>query len=247
MTSHIDLIKLVKNNQKGSITIMLHTILFDLDNTLLDFNKAERIALTKTLRQLGIEPTEDIVKRYSQINLAQWKLLEQGKLTRSQVKCRRYQLLFDEMGVACSPEKAAKIYEGLLGIGHYYIDGAQELLTQLVKEYRLYLVTNGTACVQRNRIQSAELAKYFQDIFISEEIGYNKPSLQYFTYCFEHIPGFQREEAVIVGDSLSSDIQGGKNAGIKTVWFNPAHQINTTPFTPDAEIDSLKKLPLYLQ
>ena len=225
----------------------VNTVLFDLDNTLFDFNKAERIALSKTLLQLGIEPVDSVLDRFSQLNLAQWKLLEQGKLNRTQVKVRRFQLLFNEMGVHQEAQEAAKIYESLLGIGHFFIDGAEQLLDILSPRYDLYLVTNGTARVQRSRIQSAGLERYLKGIFISEEIGFDKPSLAYFSRCFERIPGFEKQAAVIVGDSLTSDIQGGKNAGIRTIWFHPSHECNHSNIIPDYEIHRLSELPALLQ
>ena len=225
----------------------IRNILFDLDNTLLDFNQAERKALTRTLLQLGIPPEEATLKRYSQLNLAQWKLLEQGKITRSQVKIRRYQLLFDEMGVDCSAEEAAQIYERFLGVGHYFIDGAEDLLESLFPDYRLYLVTNGSASVQKGRLQSAKIERFFRGIFISEEIGFDKPNKAFFDYCFSQIPDFERAETILVGDSLSSDIQGGKNAGIATVWFNPARLDKDPRILPDFEIQSLDELSDLLQ
>lgn len=225
---------------------MIHTVLFDLDNTLLDFNKAERIALSKALRRLGIEPDEGVCRRYSELNLAQWKLLEQGRLTRPQVKIRRFELLFAELGIDCSAETATGIYEAQLAVGHYYIDGAQTLLETLSKTRRLYLVTNGTASVQRSRIESAGLQRYFQDFFISEEIGFDKPHREFFTYCFARIPDFRRREAVLIGDSLTSDIQGGKNAGLCTVWFNPLHQPGNADILPDYAIDRLQDLEALL-
>ena len=200
---------------------MIDTVFFDLDNTIFDFNKAEHIALAKTLEELGIPPSEETCARYSVINLAQWKLLEKGVITRREVKLRRFRLLFEELGVPAAPEEAAARYESLLGIGHYFMDGAEELLQTLYGNYRLYLVTNGTAAVQKGRLESAQLQKYFEDIFISEEIGFNKPDIRYFESCFSRIPSFSRETSVIVGDSLTSDIQGGINAGIRTVWFHP--------------------------
>lgn len=226
---------------------MIKTIFFDLDNTILDFSKAEKNALSRTLIQMGIEPEEWVLKRYSELNQAQWKLLEQGKLNRSEVKVRRYRLLFDEIGSEVSPERAAKIYESLLGIGHYYMEGAEELLESLLGKYELYLVTNGTAVVQQGRIKSAGLKKYFADLFISEQIGFNKPDKRYFDFCFSKIAGFEKEKAIIIGDSLSSDIQGGKNAGIKTVWFNPSGQTNDSELTPDYEIKRLQEIKQVLE
>lgn len=222
-------------------------ILFDLDNTLLDFNKAEGIALSKTLRAQGIEPSREIVESYSRINRSQWLLLEQGKLTRSELKVRRFRLLFEKFDLAAFPEEAARTYERLLGIGHYFMEGAQELLKELYGKYDMYLVTNGTAASQKGRLASADIEKYFGKIFISEEIGFDKPRREFFDRCFAEIPGIRREEAVIVGDSLSSDIQGGKNAGIKTVWFNPREAQNTSEVVPDHEICRLSQLPGLLE
>lgn len=221
---------------------MIHTILFDLDNTLLDFTWAEKIALSKTLRELGIEPTEAVTDRYRQLNLTQWKALERGELTRAQVKVRRYQLLFEELGVEASPKEATALYENFLATGHRYIDGAQDLLEHLYKKYDLYLVTNGTASVQKGRLSSADMWKYFKDVFISEEIGYDKPSKEYFQRCFSQIPGFSIEEALLVGDSLTADILGGRNTGIRTVWFNPTNEENHTDIRPDHEIHQLNEL-----
>lgn len=227
---------------------MTDTVLFDLDNTILDFSKAERAALSKTLEQMGIPPTEKTCARYSEINLSRWKLLEKGEITRKEVKLSRFRLLFEELGVKAQPEQAAAAYESFLGIGHYFMDGAEELLENLYGKYRLYLVTNGTAAVQKGRIKSADLAKYFEDIFISEEVGFNKPDIRYFEYCFSQIPGFSKERTVIVGDSLTSDIQGGKNAGIRTIWFHPEGReesgtASERTIVPDMEIRKLSELP----
>lgn len=189
---------------------MVDTVLFDLDNTLLDFNKAEKIAVERTLREMSVTPDERMLKRYSELNLAQWHLLEQGKITRSQVKVQRYVNLFREYHIEGDPAEAAKVYEAYLAIGHYYVEGAEELLKHLSEKYRLYMVTNGTLSVQKGRIKSAGMRPYFKDIFISEEIGYDKPGKAYFDYCFSRISNFHRENTVIIGDSLTSDIQGGK-------------------------------------
>ncbi len=231
---------------------MFDTVFFDLDNTILDFNKAERIALTRTLEELGMVSTAEICTRYSVINMEQWRLLEKGVITRSEVKLRRFRRLFEELGVDVAPEEAAAKYESFLGIGHYFIEGAQELLKELFGTYRMYLVTNGTASVQKRRIASAGLSGYFEDIFISEEIGFHKPDVRYFESCFSKIPSFSRGKAVIVGDSLTSDIQGGINAGIRTIWFHPQGGVSAgesveKSIVPDRELYSLSKLPKLLK
>lgn len=226
---------------------MIDTVFLDLDNTIFDFSKAEKIALKKTLETLGVDTSEKTLARYSVLNTAQWKLLEKGEITRKEVKVRRYRLLFEELGTDASAEEAAALYESLLGIGHYFMEGAEELLNELKGKYRLYLATNGTASVQKGRIASASLERYFDGIFISEEIGYNKPDKAYFEACFAEIPDFVKEKAVIVGDSLTSDIQGGINTGIRTVWFNPKGEPGDGAIVPDVEIRSLLELPERLE
>lgn len=222
---------------------MLRKLLFDLDNTLLDFDKAERLALTKALSALSLEPTDHMLDRYNKINLAQWKLLEKGELDREAVKKRRFLLLFEEFGIDREAEEAARLYEGFLGEGHYFMDYAEELLQKLSGEYQIYIVTNGTAHVQKGRIASAGIRDYVEDVFISEEIGVNKPSKEYFDRCFERIPDFDRNEAVVIGDSLTSDILGGINAGVRTIWFHKEREENGTGIIPDYEISDLRELP----
>lgn len=157
---------------------MIDTLLFDLDNTLLDFDKAEANAITRALGDVGISVTNEMRDCYHKINLAQWKLLEQGKMTREEVKMRRFKLLFQEFDIKASPQEVAKHYQDYLGQGHYFIEGAEEVLQELSKRFRIYLVTNGTLSVQRGRLKSSGIEKYLQGVFISEEIGYNKPSIE---------------------------------------------------------------------
>lgn len=122
---------------------MVKTIFFDLDDTILDFKLSERIALSKTLRELGITPDDNMLERYSIINLQQWKRLELKEITRAQVKVSRYKILFDEFNIDASPELATAIYEQKLACGHYFLDGAPEMLERLYKDFDLYLVSNG--------------------------------------------------------------------------------------------------------
>ncbi|MBQ3575406.1 MAG: YjjG family noncanonical pyrimidine nucleotidase [Clostridia bacterium] len=226
---------------------MIKNILFDLDDTLFDFHLAEKIALKKTFEALGIEPTEALISTYSEINKEQWRLLEQGKITRDALKTRRYRLLFDQFGLNASESEAAKTYEVLLGIGHHYIDGAHELLEELHGKYDLYIVSNGTTCVQKGRIASSDIENYVKGIFISQEIGVNKPAKEFFDFCFAHMENAAKEESVIIGDSLTSDILGGFNAGITTVWFNPHAKENKGNIRPDYEVRSLAEIPALIE
>ncbi len=226
---------------------MIKNIFFDLDDTILDFHHAEKIALSRTLEHFDIEPKEETLARYSVLNLEQWRLLERGELTRQEVKERRYRLLFEEIGADCCAASATKYYESLLGIGHYFMEGAQELLGMLHQDYRLFLATNGTIEVQKSRIKSSDISKYFKDIFISQEIGFDKPDIEFFNYCFSRILDFKKSETVIIGDSLTSDIKGGNNASIITIWFNPKGIENMFAIRPDYVVSTLMDLPLLLK
>ena len=222
---------------------MIRNVLFDLDDTLFDFRKAEKIALTKTLMHFGIDPTEETLALYSTINAAHWKRLELGEISREEVKVGRYRELFKTIGVECDPVKATAYYESMLAIGHYFMPGAPELLEELYGKYRLYIVSNGTAKVQEGRIGSSGIKKYMDGIFISQILGANKPDKQFFDICFSEIPDFSLSETVIIGDSLSSDIKGGINAGIITVWFNPKGIENDNDIKPDYTIKELSEVP----
>lgn len=221
-------------------------LLLDLDDTILDFHWAERRALTGALEQLGIPATEDTLSRYSRINLGCWKLLEQGKLTREELMDHRFALLFQELGLTSGHTAAAALYPQLLAQGHRFLPGAEEALKRLSKKYRLFLVSNGNAGVQTGRLDSSGIRPYFEDIFISQEIGVDKPAAEFFERCFARILNFDKTKTMIVGDSLTSDIQGGNNAGIATCWVNPRHLPPLDDLRIDCEIETLAQLEALL-
>lgn len=221
---------------------MRPTLLLDLDDTLLDFHKGEAIAVKKALAQMGLPSTDEIAQRYSEINDAQWKRLEKGEITRQQVLVGRFRLLFDEMGVDASAEDMKRIYEGLLSQEGHLFDGAKELLEALRADYDLCIISNGTAVVQDARIAKTGIAPYFKHIFISQRVGVNKPSPLFFERCLEAMPAVRKEDCLIIGDSLSSDIQGGMLSGIKTCWFNRYGKAADS-IKPDYEVASLDEIP----
>lgn len=221
-------------------------ILFDLDDTILDFRTAERRAIKTTFEEMGIDSSDDTLRRYSEINMSCWHKLEKGEMTRGEVLISRFEMLFAEMGVEQSACDAQHRYEQLLGGGHYFVPGAPELLEELDEKYDLYIISNGVAATQAKRIESAGIAKYFKDIFISELIGFNKPSREFFEVCFSRIPGFARPRALIVGDSLSADIRGGQNAQVATCWLNMYGE-EPGEIRPDHTIRSLSELPALVE
>ena len=225
---------------------MVEILFLDLDDTILDFKKAERIAIAKTIGDFGLEPTEEVLHRYHLINKWHWEQMELGKLTRPEVLQNRFEALFAEYGKTVDKARCAKMYEENLSIGHYFLDGAEETLEYLFKHYRLFLTSNGTASVQKGRMTSANLYRFFEKVFVSQEIGHNKPSKEYFDGCIAQISGFDPEKTMIVGDSLSSDIKGGINAGIHTCWINPDHIPGREDIQPEYEIEYLHQLPALL-
>ena len=226
---------------------MVEFLFLDLDDTILDFHKAERIALAKTMKDFGVEPTEAVLTRYHLINKWHWEQMELGKMTRPQVLTGRFRVLFEELGVQADPETVTAKYTENLSIGHYFLPGAEEAVEQLSKKYRLFLASNGTASVQKGRMTSANLYRFFEKVFVSQEIGHNKPSKAYFDACFSQIPDFDPSKAMIVGDSLTSDMKGGINAGIRTCWVNPGHAPRNPAIPVDYEIEALAQLPALLE
>ena len=227
---------------------MIKYLFLDLDDTILDFQKAEAIAIRKTMKEYGLEPTDALAERYSEVNVRHWKALERGEMTRDQVVVGRFAAFFGEQGIEVDAEAVAKTYENYLSQGHFFLPGAEETVKEkLFGKYKLYLASNGTAVVQKGRMTSADLYPYFEESFVSQELGHNKPSLAYFEAAFARIPGFDPSRCLMVGDSLTSDILGGKNAGLRTVWVNPGRKTAPEDLKPDYEIEKLADLPALLE
>ena len=222
-------------------------VLLDLDNTILDFNTAEYNALARAFAELGLPFDREIAGLYHEINIRHWEMLEDGLLTRAEVLSRRFEALFKTIGVEGDPDRTQALYESNLSEGHWFVPGAEELLWTLQKDYRLFICSNGSLRVQEGRIKSAGIAPYFEKIFISEHMGCNKPEARYFELCFREIPDFDRTRAILLGDSLTSDIRGGRNAGVLTCWYNPDKRPNPGPVIPDYEIEALAEFEALLR
>lgn len=226
---------------------MIEFVFIDLDDTILDFHKAEQVGIRNTLRHFGIEPTEETIELYLQINRDHWRRLERGEITRKQVNEGRFEVLFQQLGHKVDGAACAAYYLSQLGLTHDYLPGAEDAITRLSKKYRLFIASNGNVSVQFPRMAHSGLNKLVEQAFISEELRQNKPSKAYFDICFSRIADFDPAKAIMVGDSLTSDIQGGINAGLRTCWFNPTGKPNTTGIRPDYEIASLAQLETLLE
>lgn len=197
-------------------------LLFDADGTIMDFHRSEYEAVKESLDSFGIPSGDDIIKAYSEINAEYWRMLERGEIEKSKLYMARWKTLIDTYGFDCDAQALSDKYIEKLATKSYMIDGALDMCQKLNAKYKMYIVTNGQKYIQQNRLFPTPLFKCFDDCFISEDVGYEKPSIKYFEHVAKEIPNFDANKALIIGDSLTSDMQGGINAGIDTCWYNPS-------------------------
>ena len=196
-------------------------VFFDADDTLLDFKRAEREALEYTLDKNALPSDGTIISAYSEINDSLWKKLELGEVTKEKLKTQRFEELCEKFGFSTDPTRMSADYINSLSTMAYMLDGAEELCRTLKDKYRMYIVTNGMEDVQRGRLDAFAAKDCFLDFFISGKIGYEKPRREFFEIATESIKNFDPQKAIIIGDSLSSDMRGGIDFGIDTCWYNP--------------------------
>lgn len=199
------------------------TILFDADNTLLDFDMAENCAIKKVLRDYELPISEENCAAYSQINDALWKQFEKGEIEKAHIKTTRFRKFFEYLKVEkdFDPEEVNNRYIGYLKDGGYTIKGATELCKNLKdKGYSLYIITNGIASTQAIRLEKSGLLPYITDVFVSETIGFQKPLREYFDFVLRNINEKDKGKVLVIGDSLSSDIKGAQNAQLEFIWYN---------------------------
>lgn len=223
---------------------MIKTILWDIDGTLLSFTKAEHAAIRTCFEIFGLGPcTEEMIRRYSVLNLRYWKRLERGEITKSRLLVERFEEFFQAEGVICGdPAGFNAEYQFRLGDTICFNDEGYDLVKSLRGRVKQYAVTNGTKVAQDRKLCRSGLDALFDGVFISDEVGYEKPAPEFFRYVFEHIPPCEKREILIVGDSLTSDMQGGVNAGIPTAWYNPEGADNTSGLPIDHEIRDLREV-----
>lgn len=203
---------------------MIKVILWDIDGTLLDFKKSESYAIKKCFKELSIceNTTDEMVARYSAINHRMWNELAEGKWTKPQVLNGRFEEFFKTEGIAYTDyEKLNSLYQVYLGEYFFFFEDGKETLLKLGQSYKQYAVTNGTAVAQHKKLALSGLDKIFDGVFISDEVGVDKPHKEFFDKVFETIGDYKKDEVVIIGDSVPNDMRGGNNAGIYTILFDP--------------------------
>ena len=218
-------------------------ILFDLDHTLLDFDTAEDVALTQLLKEEGVEDIQTYKDYYVPMNKLLWKDLELKKITKKELVNTRFAKMFAHFGIEKDGVYLAERYQFYLAQQGQVFSGAMELLDNLIdRGYELYAATNGITAIQTGRLAQSGLAPYFNQVFISEHLQTQKPDAEFYEKIGARIPNFNKNHALMIGDSLSADIQGGNNAGIDTIWYNPHHLKNKSLAQPTYEIDSYQAL-----
>ena len=219
-------------------------ILWDVDGTLLDFAAAEKAAIQKLFGEFGLgECTDGMVARYSAINDAYWKRLERGEITKAEVLVGRYRDFFSEIGV--DPRLAETFnarYQIALGDTVVYRDDSLEIVKALHGRVKQYVVSNGTVIAQAKKLERSRLGEWMDGIFLSEQLGAEKPSPRFFEQVFAALPDIPKEDMLIVGDSLTSDMQGGLNAGVPTCWYNPQSLPRPADMAIAFEIQNLQQI-----
>ena len=218
-------------------------LLFDLDHTLLNFDAAEDIALSQLLEEEGVEDIQTYKDYYVPMNKALWKDLEQKKITKAELINTRFAKLFGHFGIEKDGAYLAERYQFFLSKQGQTFPGVKDLLKKLInQDYELYAATNGITLIQTGRIEQSGIAPFFKEIFISEQLHTQKPDAEFYEKIGARIPNFDKNHALMIGDSLTADIQGGNNAGIDTIWYNPHHLENKTLAHPTYEVDSYQAL-----
>lgn len=199
---------------------MKKIVLLDLDNTLIDFNECARHSIMNIFSELGFTYTEKVFETFICENVKIWKRLEKGEITKADLRANRWNIILGKLGINYDGTIIEEKFENGVAQGAYAVEGAYELLDYLYPKYELYIVSNGFRFVQESRLKIGDFRKYFKDIFLSEDIGIQKPAKEFFDYCFEKLGNPPKEDVILIGDSLSADIIGGLNYGIDSVWFN---------------------------
>ena len=221
-------------------------LLLDADNTLFDFDRCEGQALQLALADKEIAFSADHHPTYNVINQQCWRDYEDKKISKAELRLRRFELFFDSIGVSLDPDEFGRNYLVHLSTAAFLLDGALDLLGKLQANHQLALVTNGLKEVQRPRLEAGALRDFFDVIIVSDEIGHAKPHAPFFDYTFEQIGRPEKERVLIVGDNINADVKGGLDYGIHACWFNPGKKEKPQHIQPTYEIRQLHELWTYL-
>lgn len=217
-------------------------LLFDADDTLYDYDKAETFALRKMFEHFNIEYKEDYRGVYKKINTQMWIDFEKGLISQDRLKVERFEKLLYEIGEKGVEGDFGGVYQDYLAQGDFLFDESIDIIDKLSKNYRLAIITNGLLRVQENRIRKHPIAKYFEEIVISDEINMRKPNTDIFEYTLKKMNFFDKSKILMIGDSLGSDILGGINYGIDTCYINLHKKENKSDIKGTYEISHIRDI-----
>ncbi|MEF9953337.1 MAG: YjjG family noncanonical pyrimidine nucleotidase [Clostridium sp.] len=218
-------------------------LLFDADETLFDFKKSEKEAFKNAMIEFGVDYDESYhLPIYKEINTAIWKEFEKDLITQAQLKTERFRRLAVKLNMDFNPEEFAAAYMKHLSYASFLYEGSIELVKDLSKKYKLAIITNGLTAVQTRRVRGSVIADYFDEIVISEEVSVSKPHPEIFEYTLKKLNFSDKSKVIMIGDSLTSDIMGGHNFGIDTLWLNQDKKSNTLDISPTYEAHSLEDI-----
>lgn len=220
----------------------MKTVLLDVDDTIIDFHESAKATIIKAGQDFNVKITDDMLAYYMTQNDILWGEYEKGIIEREEIFRLRFPLLFKEYGYCIDGIEFEHLFQEYFKSETILVDGAKEFVEYLYSKYDLYVASNSLMETQQQRLKKAGLINYFKDIFVSDVFACQKPTKQFFDRCFSKIVDFDKNETIIIGDSLTSDIKGGCMAGIKTCWFNPFSKVNNTEFKPDFEINKLSDI-----
>lgn len=230
---------------------MIKYILWDIDNTLLSFEMAEKSAMAKGFEKFGLSiEDEDALVRYRNINDKYWEMLENKEMTRSEILTGRFGEFFDLYNLTYDDKLLNDFniyYQTELGNTIFYNDHAEEVIDTLGKDYKQYAITNGSKIAQIGKLKNSGLDKILDGIFISEDVGYDKPDPKFFDRVFDDIGSRNVSEYIVIGDSLTSDMRGANNVGITNIWYNPENDTNNLDIKVSYEIKDLAEIPAILE
>lgn len=222
-------------------------LLFDADRTLIDYEKDMPLAFRYMYEQSGLAAQKpystEILHLYNACNENWWQRFEQKLCTKAELYHNRFVDFFAAAKLApVSIDLLLNLYvDGMAKTGTP-LPGASEMLHALSEKYDLYIITNGNPASQNDRLKNSGITAFMKGCFISDSVGAAKPDRKYFDYVLAHIPGADKQNCLVIGDSLSADIKGAQNAGLDSLWYNPACKPNTLPAPPTFEAASYEDI-----
>ena len=227
---------------------MYKIILLDIDDTLFDYPKTASYAIKKVFEDFGyfdkdnVSEFEEIKKEYNTINYLLWRKLEIGEIDMDTLKTERFKMLFEKMKIDYNIKDFSRQYLKRMGEGAFLFEGTEKLCEYLYKKYKLGIITNGMKEVQYSRVNNSTIGKYIDKIIVSDDVGISKPNAEIFEYALREMGHNNKKDVIMVGDSLTADIQGGINFGIDTCWINLKNKEADEKIKPKYAVTRLEEI-----